>query len=505
MKANERKIGVVLSYLAIFLSIGISLLFTPFMLRKLGQAEYGLLSLVNSIVAYLTILDFGFSNAIVRYTAKHRAQGDKEGEQSLYGMFLLLYLVIGIVSFVVGLFVLYNMGSLFGNSLSPKELEIAKVLFLIAIIDISVAFPLSLYSSIIIAYEKFTFSRLMQLIRICITPLFTLAILIVGYKAIGMMVVTITVSILIDIANFVYCRRKLNIRMSFQHFNLSILKEIIIYSFYIFLNMIIDRLYWTTDKVILGIYSGAAAVSIYSIGAQFCQYFMQLSTAISGVFLPKITELSVVEDKASVLSDLFLKIARIQFVILFFTLSGFILFGKEFIILWAGPEYAIAYEVALLVMIPSIIPLSQNIGIVILQAKNMQKFRSITYLVIAILNVVLSVALVKKYGIIGCTVATGISIIVGQILAMNVYYQKVILLKIMDYWKTIIGIIIKMIPCIILGYIINQIPFSSSYFHILVKIMLFSLLFFLTIWMFVMSKNETADILSYFRRKIRRQ
>ena len=223
MKANERKIGVILSYLAIFLSIGISLLFTPFMLRKLGQAEYGLLSLVNSIVAYLTILDFGFSNAIVRYTAKHRAQGDKEGEHSLYGMFLLLYLVIGIVSFVVGLYVLYNMGSLFGNSLSPKELEIAKVLFLIAIIDISVAFPLSLYSSIIIAYEKFTFSRLMQLARICITPLFTLGILIVGYKAIGMMVVTITVSILVDVANYVYCRRTLKIKLSFQHFNLSIL------------------------------------------------------------------------------------------------------------------------------------------------------------------------------------------------------------------------------------------------------------------------------------------
>ena len=269
--------------------------------------------------------------------------------------------------------------------------------------------------------------------------------------------------------------------------------------------MIIDRLYWTTDKVILGLYSGAAAVSIYSIGAQFCSYFMQLSTAISGVFLPKITALNVGEDKENVLSDLFLKIARIQFVILFFTLIGFILFGKEFIILWAGPEYAIAYEVALLVMIPSIIPLSQNIGIVILQAKNMHKFRSITYLVIAILNVALSVALVKKYGIIGCTVATGVSILIGQILAMNVYYQKVIHLNILDYWKTIMGIIIKMIPCIILGYIISNTPSPSTYLHIFVKIMLFSLIFFLTIWKFVMHKNETADILSYFRKKIRRQ
>jgi O-antigen/teichoic acid export membrane protein len=78
MKINQLKAGAVLSYAILGLNNVIGLLYTPYMLRMMGQSEYGLYSLVASVVAYLTILDLGFGNAIIRYTAKFRAEGKTE-------------------------------------------------------------------------------------------------------------------------------------------------------------------------------------------------------------------------------------------------------------------------------------------------------------------------------------------------------------------------------------------------------------------------------------------
>ena len=83
MPINQLKAGAILSYVSIGLNNIVGLLYTPFMLRMLGQNEYGLYSLVASVVSYLTVLDLGFANAIVRYTAKFRAEG-KIREQCLY-------------------------------------------------------------------------------------------------------------------------------------------------------------------------------------------------------------------------------------------------------------------------------------------------------------------------------------------------------------------------------------------------------------------------------------
>ena len=113
MKKNQLKAGAILSYMSLFLSTIISLLYTPFMLLKMGQSEFGLYSLTASVVGYLTILDFGFGNAIVRYTAKHRALNEKEKEYNLNGMFIIIYTIIGIVTAIIGFILYLNVGNMF--------------------------------------------------------------------------------------------------------------------------------------------------------------------------------------------------------------------------------------------------------------------------------------------------------------------------------------------------------------------------------------------------------
>ena len=91
MKVNQLKAGVVLSYLYVFMQTVILMFYTPVMLRILGKSEYGLYSLVYSVVSYLSVLNFGFGSAFVKYYSRYKATGNKEKIDSLNGMFLIIF------------------------------------------------------------------------------------------------------------------------------------------------------------------------------------------------------------------------------------------------------------------------------------------------------------------------------------------------------------------------------------------------------------------------------
>ena len=119
-------------------------------------------------------------------------------------------------------------------------------------------------------------------------------------------------------------------------------------------------------------------------------------------------------------------------------LAGFTVFGRFFIKLWVGDDYMDAYYIILLLIGPAIIPLTQNIGISIIQAKNKHQFRSIIYLIIAIINIAISIPLAMRYGGIGAAIGTALANIAGQIITMNIFYWKKIHIDIPKYWKNMI-------------------------------------------------------------------
>ena len=478
MNHSQIKTGAVLSYVALILGSTVALVYTPFMLRMLGQAEYGLFSLVNTTIAYLTILDFGFGTAIVRYTAKYRAEQDKVKEETLHGMFLILYTGIGILAFFLALVLVVNIDWLFSSSLSATELKTAKILMWLAAVNLAMSFPFSVYVSIITAYERFVFTKSIHLIRLVINPLLMVAVLAMGYKAVGMIALTTVLNLIFNIVNLIYCKKKLQVKMRFSNFNVPLLKEIGAYSFFVFLNMIVDRLYWSTGQFLLGVLVGTVAVAIYAIGVQFVTIlYIPVSSATSGLFLPRVTQISVKESAHHELSDLFIRIGRIQFIMLALFLTGFALYGQQFVNLWAGPEYANSYLVAMVMMMPLTIPLIQNMGISILQAKNMHAFRSIVFLVVAVINVAISIPLIKLWGPVGCAIGTALSLTIGQIVIMNIYYRTHIKIEIGKFWLEITKILPAVfLPCglaflflqwysadLLSGFVVHVILYTIAY------------------------------------------
>lgn len=490
MKINQLKTGAILSYILLFINTFIGLIYTPFMLRMMGQSEYGLYSLTASIIGYLTILDFGFGNAIVRYTAKYRALNEKNKEYNLYGIFFIIYVLIAIIAVIIGLILYFNVENMFSNTMSASEIEKAKVIMLLLILNLAISFPFGIFSSIITAYENFLFSKTISIVRTIINPCIMIPVLLLGYKAIGMVIVTTALNIICLSINTVFCFAKLKIKMHFGKMNREILKEIVLYSFFIFLNLIMDKINWSADQFILGAVSGTVMVAIYAVAAQLNTYYLSFSTAISGVFLPRVTAMVTKNCSEIEISDMFIRIGRIQYIIMAFVISGFVLFGQDFINTWAGRDYSSAYYIALILMLPVTIPLIQNLGITILHAQNKQQFRSIVFFIIALLNIGLSIPLGKLYGGIGCAIGTAIALLLGQIITMNIYYYKKIHIDIPGFWKEILKMTVPVLIAFAVGIGINYIWEGLGYFWIFVKGIVFSAVYIPMMWFLGMNKYE---------------
>lgn len=474
---NQLKAGAALNYVVIILNMIVGLLYTPYMLRMMGQSEYGLYSLVASVISYLTILDLGFGNAIIRYTAKYRAEGKLKEQYEMFGMFLVLYVIIGIIAFLAGLGLYYNVNTLFGDTMTLEELEKAKIMMLFLIFNVAVTFPMSIFGSVISAYERFVFPRVINIIRIILNTVIMICLLEMGYKAVAMVILQTVFNISTLIINYFYCKYKLHIKLYFCNFQWGLLKEISIYSFWIFLNVIMDRIYWSTGQFVLGALVGTTAVAVFAVAIQLEHLYMQFSSAISGVFLPKVTAMVARNNDRKEISNLFIKTGRIQYIILAFILSGFIIFGRDFIILWAGSEYEEAYLITLLFFVSLTIPLIQNLGITILQARNQLKFRSLLYVVIAVVSLVFQIVLAKQYSGFGCAIAIAGALFLGQGLIMNIYYLTKQGLDIISFWKEIGKMsVVPLFMIIVFSFIISFISLNT-WLSLGVAIILFSAIY----------------------------
>lgn len=501
---NQVKAGAALNYVIIGLNILTGLFYTPFMLRSMGQNEYGLYSLVASVIAYLTLLDFGFGSAIVRYTAKIRTTGTKQDEWRLYGMFLTSYAALGLMITIGGVALYCNVDAMFSRSMTPEDVSQARVMMALMVFNLVVTFPFSVFGSIITAYERFIFQRTLGIARILLSTAVLVAVLAMGYKAIAMVIVQTVFSIATLLINTLYCHYKLHIHIIFSRFNMALFKEIAVFSFWNFLGAIVDRIYWGTGQFILGIYSGTVAVAVFSVAISLMNLYMSMSTSFNSVLLPRITVMVTKPHQDREISNLFIRTGRLQFCVLALILSGFIVFGRQFIRLWAGSEYDGSYLITLLFLVALLCPLTQNVGITILMARGQQKFRSLVYLAIAIMSLIGQILITPRYGALGCAIVIAATLFVGQWLIMNVYYKVRQHLAIGTFWRQIFTM--SLAPAIVTcaGLIVTNHIYAESWFGLCAGMLLFITVYFPVFWAFSMNSYERSQILTPLRSIITR-
>lgn len=505
VKNRQITFGIFLSYLQIAIGAIITLLYTPFIIRILGQSEYGLYNTVSSVIASLSILSLGFGSSYVRFFSKYKAEKTTDSINKLNGMFLVIFIVIGVIALICGTYLSFNLKFVFADGLTVMELDTARILMLLLTINLSISFPGSVFTSIVTAHEKFVFQKTILLIKQIASPLISIPVLLLGYGSVGMVICTVIISLVGDFVTCMFCVKKLKTRFSLGHFDKLVFKELFVYSSFIAINMIVDQINLNIDKFLLARYRGTASVAVYSAGFTLYHYYLTFSTSISNVFTPQIhriwNDISLDEtEKNRKLTHMFIDVGRIQFFILLLVCSGLIFFGKQFIRIWAGNGYENAYWVVLLLAISAIIPLSQNIGIEVQRAKNKHRFRSILYLCMAFVNLAISIYLCQIYGEIGSAIGTAISFIVVNTIIMNLYYQKSLQIDIVRYWKMIVSMFTRLLPAFVCGVCIYVLMDTTQLMQLLVAIIFYSLIYCALGWIFIVKHEEKQAILLKLRR-----
>lgn len=366
------------------------------------------------------------------------------------------------------------------------------------IANVAITIPANVFISIITSHEKFLFLRSVTIFRNIINPI--LVVLVLQYKAEALSVVKVQVglNVLVIIANWWYATYRIKAKFYLHECNKVLIKSIFAFSFFIFLGAIVDRIYWKTGQLILGAVSGTTAVAIFSISILVITYYIQFSTAINGVFLPRLSRLAVKNEGMAEINLLFIKVGRLQFIVLGLVLTGFIIFGRAFLLLWINESILESYKLTLIMMIPLTLPLIQNLGILVLQAKNKHSFRSLVYIAIAILNVLISIPLSKKYGGVGCAIATGACLFMGNGLIINLYYKK-IGIDIKSFFKEISEILPLVLSSLFVGWSIIQFVDIKGWIELILFGSLYLIIYFGILARFGFNEFEKELIASPLR------
>lgn len=501
----NRKIGVILSYLLMIFEVLSTLLLTPFIIRTLGQAEFGVYKLSMTVTGYLLLLDLGVGNAIVRFIAKYKATKEKTKERQFFGVAIIFYGIIGIISFIVGLILIKYFPKIFSKGLSSKEIILGQKLLFLTTINISITLMTSCYNNIILAYEKYKFSRLCSIGQIIFKIIATYVILILGYKSIGIVFVTLISLILSRIVLIYYVIKKIKLTPIFSNIDKEFIKEIVLYSSLIFIQMVATQLNASIDSILLGslVTSSTILIGIYSIGTQISQYYQSIGSAFNGVLMAGIVNMVEDKERFNCIRDEMIRIGRIIFMVLGLIWSCFFINGKTFIILWAGKENIMSYYVAIILMSAYIFILTESIGTQILWALNEHKEQAYLKMVIVLLNIVLTVFLIKWNPLIGATIGTFVSLILGDIVVMNFIFKRKLKMDLFYYYKHLFkGIILCVILTCLSGYFLNGL-ISNSWMEFCIKNLIMVIIYGICMLNFGMNNYEKNLILSIIKMKRR--
>jgi len=503
--STERRIGAVLSLLTIFAYILVGVLLTPILLRYLSKPQFGLYQLIGAFLGYLILMDFGIGGTLTRFSAKYRALGDKDQQDNLFSLCLKMYGAIGFLLLLVGYAIYSNFDSIFSGSLTAAELAQGRTMFLIVLWSVFISMLGKAYIGVLDSYERFIFSRIVTIMGLLSKIGLVTAILMWGANAIGIVIVEAVINVASLLANCLYARLALKVRFRYRYWDWPLFRDVLAYSFWLFITTLVLQINFQLGRVMLGIMTATSLVGIYAVGMQFNTVYSGMSSALKQVLLPKTVRMVVNNSTGEELTRFLIGPSRYQLMILGAALTGFLAFGRQFIRLWAGPAYIDAWTVASIVMVPISIPLFQNVVILILEAKALNRTRALINLGTAVANIVASVLLIRAFGdspqaVLAPAIGTSITLVLGHGLILNLYYHYGVGLNMPLFFReTCRGILPVILVSLALGTGLAFLPLGDGWFGLAVRGALHGGIYGAMLWWLAMNTHEHAFFTSALR------
>ena len=287
MKINQLKGGAALSYVSILLTNIIGLILTPFIIRSLGSAEYGLYTMIGAIVGYMTVLDFGLNNTVVRFVAKFKAEKDKKGQENFLAHSFIMYGCISLLVLIVGFTFYSSLESFYADTLTNNQIEKAKLMVLILVFNLAISLPGGAFSGICYGYEVFILPKIINIIKYLFRSGLVVLILLNGGDSVSLVIMDTILNIMIIVIHGYIVFKIIKVQVKMHEYNRKMFGKIMSFSIWLFIFAIVHQLRWQFGQLILGLYYSTTIVAIYAVGSTLGNYYGAFSSAISSVFLPR--------------------------------------------------------------------------------------------------------------------------------------------------------------------------------------------------------------------------
>lgn len=490
--SGNRRAGAVVSAVYIVAQIIVNLAYIPILLGTIGQSEYGLYQLVGSIIAYVTSINGVLSAGIGRFYSMFKAEDDEEGMASAIFTARRLFKFISAAAVLVVAAIIPIMWLVYNGSLNGLQLAECSGMLGVLAANMVVTLYNTISLAVLQANERFVFMKGSQLIALLLQPCLILVAAHFFPCAFTIVVIMLVMNTLCAAVQRRYCKCVLGVSRRSGRYDKSLAKRIMGFSVAIILVTIADQIFWNADKMIVAFFYGAELVAIYAIGSQIYSAYLYTGQVVSSVFFQRVSELYHKDHDMGAISKLFAKVGRLTSMLCLLVLGGFIVLGQDFIRLWAGDGYEQSFWVAVIVMVPFTIDLIQNLGITILQVMNKYMFRGVMYLIIAVLNIAATIVLVQWIGVVGAALSTGVAMVIGNGLIMNVYYKKAIGLDVALFWrevgKLLAPVVLLIASCVVVRVVL--VPSLNTWTSLIVFGLLYVAAYLAVVFGLAANKSE---------------
>lgn len=496
---NQVRAGALVSYITIFFNIISGFIYTPWLIGRLGQSDYALYTLVNSVMTYF-VLDFGMGAAITRFITKYRVNKEYDKINNLLGVTTKLYLTIDGVIFAA-MAVFYMLIDKIYVNLSVTEVVKLENVFIIAGVIALLSFPLLPVNGIFTAYEKLYAQKVFDLLAKVLTIATVVVALLCGGGLYFVVLFNTGIVFVMNLIKFIYIRKTAKININFKHKDKKLKKTIFSFSAWVMVASIADRFFFTFVPSLLGIVSNSAQIAVFGVAVSVESYTCLFSSVFNNLFLPRVTGMVAKNESTEKITDLMIKVGRIQLIIVSTIVTLIISMGKEFITCWVGEEYINAYYVLVIILIPTLVHFCQAIATEMLYATNNVKYRALVYICGSVISVVTTLLIGGRLGAIGAGIGIGLGLLLSHIVLINIIYYKKLKLNIPRYFKECqLKVIIPMLISGAIGFFIMKIYPVDNLIFFIVKAGIWAVFHAAIMWFLFMNKFEKDLVLGYAKK-----
>ena len=406
----------------------------PFLVGKLGDEWYGIWTVLGSLIGYYYLLDFGLATAVTRYITQYISKNDNDNANSVINTSLVIYsamaLAICLITITVGYFVHYFVPN-------ARDLLIIRIAIFIMGFNLAIEFPFKAFAGIIGAYVRYDLITYAHIFTLLLSTALIVILMNLGYGIIALSIIGFICSQISNII-FYFISKHLfsDMQINRKFFRKDKVKELFGYSVWSFLIQISDQLRFRIDSVVIAWMLTAAHVTHYFIGARLAEYFLIMIFRATNILMPVFTRYHAEGNYEEIRSKL-LFMTKINNILSLFGGGLILIIGIPFISKWMGDNYLDAYPVLVVLTIAAIVETIHNPSNNVLFAIAKHRYISIIGIVESIVNFILSLVLIRYYGILGVAIGTAVPLIIARLFIFPLYTCKCIGFPITKYYSNL--------------------------------------------------------------------